>query len=162
MTYWDISTAFYSGKSFYIGSQSTSGLSVCFKPDGFIMYIVDYFNTTIFQYTLSIPWDISTAVYSGKSLDVGKQDSESVAISFNPNGSIMHMLGHYNNTVFRYNLNGKKHTPWDVSSAVYSRIKLDVSAQNHYSEGLFFSSDGSKFYTLASQTNTVYQYTLSI
>ncbi len=162
MTYWDISTAFYSGKSFYIGSQSTSTLSFCFKPDGFIMYIIDYYTNIIFQYNLSVPCDISTAVYSGKSFDVGKQDSESIAISFNPDGSIMYMLGHDNNTVFRYDLNGKKHTPWDISSAVYNRIKLDVSAQNYYSEGLFFSSDGSKFYTLDSQDNTIHQYNLSV
>jgi sugar lactone lactonase YvrE len=162
MTYWDISTAFYSGKSLFIGPIYPTGNSIRFKPDGLIMYLVHTIDTTIYQYILSIAWDITTAVYSGKYFDVGKQDGEPQDISFNPDGSIMYMLGNDNDTVFRYDLNGKKHSPWDISSSVYNRIKLDISYPNIYPWGLFFSSDGTKFYTLCTDENTIHQFNLSV
>ena len=99
MTYWDISTAFYSGKSLYVGDLSYHGSTIRFKPDGLIMYLLDYYSNIIYQYTLSISWDITTAVYSGKYFDLGKQDSNTQDISFNPDGSIMYMLGKYTLTV---------------------------------------------------------------
>ncbi|MBA7558233.1 hypothetical protein ES705_51028 [subsurface metagenome] len=173
MTYWDISTAFYSGKSRSIGWLVSIGRSIRFKPDGLIMYLVSGIDTTIYQFTLSIPWDITTAVYSEKYLDVGKQDGSPQDISFNLDGSILYMLGDSNDTVFQYDLTGKKtknpkppspplSTPWDISSFVYNRIKLDISSLTTHLFGLFFSSDGTIFYTLDPNIDTVYQFTLFI
>ncbi|GAH99215.1 unnamed protein product, partial [marine sediment metagenome] len=36
-----------------------------FKPDGTKMYVVDL-GAEVFQYTLSTPWDVSTANYDTK------------------------------------------------------------------------------------------------
>ncbi|MBA7548257.1 hypothetical protein ES705_40708 [subsurface metagenome] len=162
MTYWDISTAFYSGKSLFIGDLVSFGSSIRFKPDGLIMYLLGSIDTTIYQYTLSIAWDITTSVYSGKYFDVGRQDGNLQDISFNPDGSIMYMLGYNNITVFQYDLSSKKHTPWDISTAKYNRINLDISEVNVHPMGLFFSSDGTKFYISDLYYRAVFQYTLSI
>ncbi|GAI28126.1 unnamed protein product, partial [marine sediment metagenome] len=93
MAYWDISTAFYSGKSLFVGDLVPNGSSIRFKPDGLIMYLVNTSDQTIYQYTLSIAWDITTAVYFRKYLKVWKQDSFPQDLSFNLDGSIMYMLG---------------------------------------------------------------------
>ncbi|GAH26593.1 unnamed protein product, partial [marine sediment metagenome] len=162
MAYWDISTAFYSGKSLFIGDLVPNGSSIRFKPDGLIMYLVDVLDQTIYQYTLSIAWDITTAVYSGKCFDVGRQDGIPRDISFNPDGSIMYMLGDSNKTVFQYDLGFKKHTPWDISSAKYTRITLDISDQDPHPWGLFFNSYGTKFYTLGAYYRGIFQYNLSV
>ncbi|GAJ19106.1 unnamed protein product, partial [marine sediment metagenome] len=34
------------------------------------MYVVGRINNTVFQYSLSTPWDVSTASYAWKSKDV--------------------------------------------------------------------------------------------
>ncbi|GAI49292.1 unnamed protein product, partial [marine sediment metagenome] len=161
MAYWDISTAFYSGKSLFIGDLVTIGSSIRFKPDGLIMYLINPTDETIYQYTLSTAWDITTAIYSGKCLDVGKQDGTPQDISFNLDGSLMYMLGDSNDTVFQYNLVRKIHTPWDISSATYTRITLDISGQDPHPYGLFFNSDGTKFYALGITYRGIFQYNLS-
>ncbi len=126
------------------------------------MYLVNDPPEIIYQYTLSIAWDITTAIYSGKYFDLGKQDANPADIFFNPDGSIMYMLGNDNDTVFQYGLNGKKQSPWDISSLFYKRIKLDISAQNTDPWGFFFSPDGTKFYTLDTFNDMIYQYNLSV
>ncbi|GAH06119.1 unnamed protein product, partial [marine sediment metagenome] len=41
-------------------------LSGCKKPDGSKMYLLGTDSNTVYQYSLSTPWDVSTAVYEGK------------------------------------------------------------------------------------------------
>ena len=50
---WDVSTATYASKSFYVGSQEIAHRSVFFKSDGLAMYIVGTSSDTVYQYTLS-------------------------------------------------------------------------------------------------------------
>ena len=52
-TAWDVSTATYASKSFYVGSQDGASRSVFFKSDGLAMYIMGNDNDTVYQYTLS-------------------------------------------------------------------------------------------------------------
>ncbi|MBA7524654.1 hypothetical protein ES705_16795 [subsurface metagenome] len=173
MAYWDIDTAVYSGKSLYIGSLITGVNGLFFKPDGLIVYISDFSESTLYQFTLSVAWDIDTAVYSGKSLDVVRQDGYPSDLFFKPDGAILYMLGNDNDTVFQYDLSSSKNIkrakppspgpiPWDISTAEYNKVKLDISAQNTYPWGFFFNSDGSKFYTLDTSNDTIHEYNLSI
>ncbi|GAI57580.1 unnamed protein product, partial [marine sediment metagenome] len=138
------------------------GNSIRFKPDGLIMYLINETDQTIYQYTLSIAWDITTAIYSGECLDVGRQDDYPQDISFNSDGSIMHMIGEGTVTVFRYDSIVKKGTPWDISSYKYNRINLDISDTDREPWGLFFNPDGTKFYTLGTYYRGIFQYNLSV
>lgn len=162
MAYWDIDTAVYSGKSLYIGSFITSVTGMFFKPDGLIVYFSDVSEEYLFQLALSVAWDINTAVYSGKFLDVGKQDGYPSDLFFKPDGSILYMLGNNNDTIFQYDLLYSKKTVWDIPTAHYDRVKLDISAKNTYPWGFFFNSDGSKCYTLDTLNDTIHEYNLSI
>ena len=65
-TAYDISTASFN-QLFSISTQETSARQVFFKPDGTIMYVIGVINDTVYQYTLSTAWDISTASYASKS-----------------------------------------------------------------------------------------------
>ncbi len=161
MAYWDIDTAVYSGKSLYIGGLIIGGHGIFFKPDGLIVYIADTSEEYLLQFTLSVAWDIDTAVYSGKYLDVGKQDGYPSDLFFKPDGAILYMLGNDNDTVFQYDLLYSKHTAWDISTAHYDKLNLDISAQNSFPWGFFFNFDGSKFYTLDTLNDTTHQYNLS-
>jgi len=59
---WSVAT---SSVTFY-GSTNSAGLNpsdVTFKPDGTKMFVADGTGNTLYQYTLSTPWDITSASY---------------------------------------------------------------------------------------------------
>lgn len=63
-TAWDISTATFS-QSFSFSSQSTAVDAFTMSADGTKMYHGDGYNGTIYRYSLSTAWDVSTASYAG-------------------------------------------------------------------------------------------------
>lgn len=68
-TPWDISTAgAVASTSPSLAAQSTSVASLTFNPNGTIMYVGS--PTTIYQYTLSTAWNVSTATYANKSTTI--------------------------------------------------------------------------------------------
>ncbi|MBA7589123.1 hypothetical protein ES708_31198 [subsurface metagenome] len=73
-TPWDVSTATYEDKLKDVSGQDTSPNGVFFKPDGTKMYIMGYATDTVYQYSLSTAWDVSTATYDAKFKDVSSQD----------------------------------------------------------------------------------------
>jgi hypothetical protein len=64
---WDISTASYSGKSFSIADTFEVLEDIRFNSDGTRMYIVDS-GVTVYQFTLSTAWDVSTASFDANDL----------------------------------------------------------------------------------------------
>jgi hypothetical protein len=101
----DISTASYTSKFKSVSTQDTFPVGVTFSADGSTMYVVGYSSTyKIFQYTLSTPWDVSTATYSSKSLNFSSQDTSFWEVSFNADGSKMYGLGSQHSKVYQYSL----------------------------------------------------------
>jgi len=156
-TAWDVSTASYNNVSFYVGSQEPYPGGVAFSSDGSKMYIVGYTNDTVYQYTLSTAWDVSTASYDSVSFDVGSQESYPRDVTFSSDGSKMYIIGDSSDTVYQYTLS----TAWDLSTASYDSVSFYVGSQESYSVSVAFSSDGSKMYIVGGSSYTVYQYTLS-
>ena len=154
---WVIASATYSGNLKDVSTQDGSPNSVHFSSDGTKMYIIGWGSPTVFQYTLSSAWDVSSATYSGKSKDVSGQDSFMNSMTLSLDGTKMYTLGNTGNIVFQYTLS----TAWDVSSATYSGKSKDVSGQDGSAYGIFFSSDGTKMYVAGSNNDRIFQYTLS-
>ena len=121
------------------------------------MYIMGYTNDTVYQYTLSTAWDVSTATYAEKSKYVGDEASWPRGVAFSSDGSKMYIMGTLTKTVYQYTLD----TAWDVSSADYADKLKDVGDQDDQPFSVAFSSDGSKMYIMGIVTETAYQYTLS-
>src|SRR3990167_3491337 len=63
---WDLSGAEYTGVSFGCSSETTSALDLSFNQTGTKLYVLGNsgpnFNT-LFQYTISNAWDVSSASY---------------------------------------------------------------------------------------------------
>ena len=162
-TAFDVSTAVYTSKEFYIGNTSTTGpgdltsTDVKFHPEGHTMYIVGSARDTIWQYSLSTAWNITTATYASKSKSVSAQDSTPQSIEFGDNGTKMYMLGSTNDRIFQYTLT----TPWDISTATYASKFLSVASQENSPLGMAFSNDGKKVLVVGSFNDDVHQYTLS-
>ena len=155
-TAWDVSTASYASKSFSVAGQEANTSGLFFKPDGTTMYIGGVTSDTVFQYTLSTAWDVSTASYASKSFSVLTQESAPTGLFFKPDGTVMYVLGAANDTVFQYNLS----TAWDISTASYASISLSVIAQAASPTGLFINSTGTTLYVADNSTNRVSQFTL--
>ena len=155
-TAWDVSTASYDSKSFSVNAQETAPAGLFFKPDGTNFYIVGQTNDTVYQYSCATAWDISTASYDSKSFSVVGQDAIPQGLFFKDDGTKFYIVGQTNDTVYQYSCA----TAWDVSTASYDNKSFSVSAQESTPAGLFFKSDGTKFYIVGTTNDTVYQYSL--
>ena len=153
----DTNTAYYSGKSLTVSTQDSAPMGVKFSSDGTKAYIIGDTNNTIYQYTLSTAWDISTGSYASKSLTITTQDALPTDLAFSSDGTKAYVLGDTNNTIYQYTLS----TAWDISTGTYATKSFAVTTQTTAPNGIAFSSDGTKCYVSTYTTTTVFQYTLS-
>ncbi len=154
---WDLSTASYNGASFSVSGQETAPRGLFFKPDGTAMYIVGEINKAVYQYSLSTPWELSTASYDNKSVYLGYLDVGPRGIFLSPDGKKLFFVGIDNIGVYELDLS----TPWDISTAVYNGVGFSVSSETSNPYGLFFDSEGKKLYITSSSGN-IFQYSLII
>jgi 6-phosphogluconolactonase (cycloisomerase 2 family) len=154
----EMSDTTYSTKSADVSGQDSAPSDVAFSSDGLTMFVVGFTNTSVFQYTLTVAWDVSTATYASKSVDVSGQDSNPRGIAFNLDGTRMYIVGDTNNKIFQYTLT----TAWDVSTASYASRSLSVGSEEANPAGIAFKPDGLKMYTVGFSGDAAYQYTLSV
>ena len=69
-TAWDISTASYDSVYLGVNSQDGTPRDIAFTNDGAIAYVSGSQNNKIYQYTLTTPWDLSSASYASKFFSV--------------------------------------------------------------------------------------------
>lgn len=155
-TAYDLSTASYASKSFDLSSQDTTPASVAFKTDGTKMYICGNTGDSIYQYSLSTAWDVSTASYDSVSFSVSSQESLPNGVTFNDEGTLMFMVGTGNDTIYQYSLS----TAWDLSTASYDSISLDVSSEDIAPRHVAFKTNGGKLFLVANGGDSVYQYSV--
>ena len=151
-TAWDITTSSYVG-SFNVSAQEPTPVATSFKPDGTVMYVIGVGNQTVYQYTLSTAWSVSTASYASKSFSVATQETNPWGLYFTPDGTKMFIIGEIGVDVNEYSLS----TAWDVSTASYVQ-NFSVSGQTSLPYGLTFGNDGSKMYVVELTNDSIYQY----
>lgn len=153
---WDVSTASYASKYADVSGETSIPRGVNFNSDGTKMYVLDSNNTTVYQYALSVAWDVSTATYDSKSFSVGSQLTFPVGFAFKSDGSKMYVTGTETDKVFQYNLSSS----WDVSTATYASKSLDLGSING-AYNLGFNTTGQNVYFLSSYDQKFYEYKLS-
>ena len=153
-TAWDVSTASYL-QLFSISAQETSPKALFFKPDGTKMYVLGSSGDDVNEYDLSTAWDVTTASYL-QLFSISAQETSPSGLSFKPDGTKMYIVGYITDAVNEYSLS----TAWDVTTASYVQ-NFSIKTQETFVEGLFFKSDGTKFYIIGTTDDTVYQYDLS-
>ena len=156
-TTFDLAAASYASKSFSVSSQDTIPQALAFSTDGTSMFIVGTANDSVFQYTLSTGFDVSTASYASKSFSVASQEDSPQALAFNTDGTSMFIVGSANDRVYQYTLS----TGFDVSTASYASKSFSVSSQDTGPTGLAFNTDGTSMLIVGFANDSVYQYTLS-
>lgn len=156
-TAFDIGAASYDSKSKNISAQETTPKSFAFSSDGTKMYAVG--TLYVRYYTLSTPWDISTATYV--SLMNPSLDSQLGGITFKPDGTIIYLTGDQSNRVYSIALA----TAWDIFSyssflGTISYDSFTLTTQSTTPKKVFLKSDGTKMY-LITKTSFSYEYNLS-
>jgi len=136
--------------SFSVASQDATPIGITFKTDGTEMYVVGDTNNSIFQYTLSTAWLVTSASYT-RAFDVSAKESNPQAVTFKPDGSKMYVGGYTSDSIHEYNLS----TPWDISTASFNQSSVNIS--NVYA--IVFNSNGTKLYTTTA--STIKEFTLS-
>jgi hypothetical protein len=154
---WSLSTAFYESRSFSVTSQDATPTAFFFKSDGSKFYMTGTGSgtKTVYQYSLSTPYRISSASYDTVSISINAQTTTPDDIFFKPDGTKMFVLG--GNTIYRYNLS----TPWVLTGATYDSISFSTAGQDTLSKAMFFRPDGLKMYVVGNTGHAIYQYTLS-
>lgn len=151
---WDLSTASYSNVSFSVAAQDLTPTGLFFKPNGAAMYVSGNTGDDINQYSLSTPWDVSTASFI-QTFSVAAQDTAPREIYFRPDGLRMYFIGASSNDIFQYTLS----TAWDISTASYNQAFSATTAETG-SRGLFFKPDGTQMYFCGVILDQITQYTL--
>ena len=154
---YDLANASYDSVSFSVASQEGQPRSVSFKTDGTKMYIIGTSGDSVFQYSLSTAWDVSTASYDSVSLSVAAEETIPEAAFFKPDGTSVYITGRGSDSVLQYDLT----TAWDVSTGSYASKSMSVTSQEAGPRGLYFKDDGTKAYIVGTGSDTVYQYALS-
>ena len=141
--------------SISVNPQDSFPSGLFFKPDGTKMYMAGDIGNDINEYTLSTAWDISTASFL-QLFSVAGQETFPYEVFFSPDGIYMYTCGESSDSVHQYTLG----TAWDISSAVFTR-SYNVFSREATPQGLHFTDDGLKMYTVGSNGDEVNQWTLS-
>lgn len=154
-TPWDITTA-NNTATFSIGSKDNTPRGLAFDSYGSNMYFVGSQNDSIYQYSLSSPWDITSGVFV-RSFSLASQTNSPDGVFFKPDGMKFYIApGGSSSKIFEYSMT----TPWNISTAVFSNsLTISLSASNVFS--LFFKPDGTKVYFGFSSADLIKEYNLT-
>lgn len=147
---WNIVSPRFSNTTFSVAAQTLNPQGLGFKPDGTKMYIAENSTDNIFQYSLSVPWDVSSASYDSKNFYVFVSSfiDAPFGITFKPDGSSMYLTvrgvdGTASLTRIRqYSLS----TPWDVSTASFSAQNTVFSSSVASGQNIFIDPLGVNVY----------------
>jgi sugar lactone lactonase YvrE len=156
-TAYDVSTGTYASKSKDVSAQEATPTGLAFSADGTKMYVVGGTNATVYQYTLSTPWDVSTATYATKSKDVSTEEATPTGLCFGNSGLKMYVIGTTDDRAEQYTLS----SAYDVSTASYDTKGVLVSGKDNTPTGIAISDDGYKLFTLGTQNDNIDEWTIT-
>ena len=154
-TGFDVSTSSFVD-SFSVSAQDTVPIGLAFNTNGTKMFVVGYLGDDVNEYTLSTPFDVSTASFVD-SFSISAQETGPTGIAFNADGTRMFVTGFVGDDVNEYTLS----TGFDVSTATYNSITFSVSAQETSPSAIAFNTDGTKMFIIGNTSDTVFQYSTS-
>ena len=161
MTAGDISTATYDSVSFNMSAEGGIKDDLWISRDGTRMFVVDRGLDNIRSYTLSTAWNISTASYDSKQLDVSGKETTPKGLAVDPDGNYVYVCGAISDSVHQYTMS----TPFDLSTATFTRTFTPGGLGINGLYTMMFKDDGLTM-LLGATNNTlslqgVYEYTLS-
>jgi DNA-binding beta-propeller fold protein YncE len=156
-TGFDLSTASYT-QSTSIAAVATVPAEVLFNDTGTKMYVLNQGDDTIYEYSLSTAWDITTKSATAQTGFVGTQAADPVSMTFNDNGTKLYVVDRNNDKLYQYSLS----TAYDITTLSYDSILLDIATGGEdIPWGVTFNGDGSAVYVVGQTNDTIYKYNCS-
>jgi len=154
---YDMSSGSYSNKSLTV-SQDTNVQDVQIKSDGTKLFVLGDTNNSVFQYTMSTPFDLSSASYDNVSFVTTSQQTNCTGLFFSPDGKTMLICGYVPRAADKYVLS----TPWDITTASHDS-SLSVSGEfgSGSPNAIFAGNDLSNLFvcgTAGSGNGSIFQY----
>ena len=155
--------------SFSVASEDIHPFGVRFNNDGSKMFIVGRANQKVFEYSLSVNFDVSEADYTGNSFDVSSQvKSVFLGLAFSHDGTMMYVTDGQGATttrsVYQYSLNKS----FDLSGggnllrSAKTTADIETLTTNELEpNGIAFNKNGTRMFLVGTNGNDVNQYTLS-
>jgi len=156
-TTWDVTTASYL-QSFSVASQDTGPQAVQFKPDGTKMFVAGQTNDSIYEYTLSTAWDISTASFT-TSFSVTSQETQPKSLAITESGLKFYVLGTSTDRLHEYAMS----TAWDLSTASFTKTTEKIKAIQLYEvspQGMYLKPDKTKLWVIGNFYDAVNGFSL--
>jgi hypothetical protein len=161
---WDISTGVtYDSKAYTVSDTAPQG--VYFKDDGLKMYVVGSTGDAVYEYSLSIAWELDSTITLLNTVLLGTANTLNLpltltaptGIDFNESGTKMYITDTTRDVVARFDLS----TPWDTTTTTFFD-NVYVGFQELTPNGIFFQEDQSKAYIVGSSADTVFQYNTDV
>lgn len=154
----DVSTAVYNNNFLNVVTQDTDPQGIAINNVGGRVYMVGNLNDFVYQYNLFKSFDLSSGLYSGKSLDVGTEivTLRHIAVS---NDEARIYAGGVSSffEVHQYNAT----TPGDLDTASYSGLMFDVSTEIGAFRGMTINPDETRMYVMNGSDSKIYQYNIA-
>jgi len=154
---WTLSGPTFAHKSPSLSSQEANPFGLDFKSDGTKLYVIGAAQDDILQYSLSTPFDVSTATYD--SVATTGLVTAGYDLVFKSDGSKVFV-----NDTARYIEEYTLGTAWDLSTISSMVNQLDTYANfgnyaNQY--GFTLKPDGTRLYVTSERAPYIQQYNLS-
>jgi len=149
---WNLQTASYTAQFKTVESINNGLRSIFFKTDGTKMFTVGDIGDAVTAYSLTTPWDVSTASNNG-GVNISAQDTLPFDLAFSTDGSRLYVLGAINDKISEYSVA----TPWTPESG--------VTLLNQYSvgdvPGFYISDDGTRIFTTSGASRILKYHTMT-
>jgi len=150
----DVSSASFVD-SFSIASEDDKPSGMAFSKSGLKMFILGNQGDDVNEYTLSVPFDVSSASFVD-SFSVASEESSPSGIAFSKSGEKMFIVGANGDDVIEYTLT----TAWDVSTASFVD-SFSVKSEDAGPNGIAFSKSGKKMFIAGNITDSILEYKLT-
>ena len=156
---YDMSSVTYDNLSFSFASQESLPTGLAFNSDGTKMFIVGLSGGSVFQFSLTNGFSLSSGnvSYDNISFSVASQESSPRDLAFNSDGTKMFVIGTANDRVYQFSLS----SGFSLASVSYDNLSFSVASQEINSTGLAFNSDGTKMFVIGATGDSVHQFSLT-
>jgi len=153
-TAWDVTSA-GAATAVWISSVDDSSMrAMAISDDGTKLFMLGATTDSVYQYTLTTPWDLTAVSSSTASFSV-TQDTVPTGLVIAANGNRMFISGNSTDDVYEYTLN----TAWSIASVTYVQNYAFTSEANV--EDVAFKTDGTMMFMLGAQSDAVHQFSLT-
>ena len=142
--------------SFMMPGQNSTPEGLIFNNNGTKVFVADGQADRILEYSLSVPYDVSTASSVATSLSVSGLGGNPAGIAFHPNGTNIFVLDSTAH-IHLYDMS----VPFDLSTAAHSVSFSQLDSLSSAS-GLVFSPDGGRMMVVDASTKSINSYEMPV